>query len=583
MEGGSVFLTPGWPARKRWQVAPPAPMDFIRRLDFLPPLIVQLLYNRGLTTLEDVEDFLSCRVRQDNPFQLAGMNEAVTRIRQAIKRREPIAVYGDFDADGVTATVVLVETLAALGAKVQPYIPHRVDEGYGLNCEALRSLAEAGIRLVITVDCGIRSVDEVAYGRRLGLDIIVTDHHHVGAVLPPALACINPRREDSPYWFRELAGVGVAYKLAQALLRVERQCPVGEAPPQLAEADLLDLVALGTVADLVPLVGENRVLVAQGLRRLMKPARVGLQALVGEAGLNPAKVDSTAVSWILAPRLNAAGRLDSAMLSYNLLSAREPVEAARLARQLGQLNRQRQQLTDWALQLALSELLQRGSLGELLFFAHPELPQGIVGLVAGRLAETYYRPAIVVELGQDVSHGSARSIPEFHITQALDRCSEKGLLVRHGGHAAAAGFTVETARVKELASELEEIAGRHLQGQELMPTLLIDAVVDLQALDWATLEMMRQLEPFGYGNQPPLLASRRVQVLSARTVGADNRHLKLQVSDGVRQWDAIAFGMGALADVLPAWVDIAFHLEENEWNGQVRLQLNVQDLRPAEE
>jgi single-stranded-DNA-specific exonuclease len=204
-------------------------------------------------------------------------------------------------------------------------------------------------------------------------------------------------------------------------------------------------------------------------------------------------------------------------------------------------------------------------------------------LVAGRLAETYYRPAIVVELGQDVSHGSARSIPEFHITQALDRCSEKGLLVRHGGHAAAAGFTVETARVEELASELEAIAGRHLQGQELMPTLLIDAVVDLQALDWATLEMMRQLEPFGYGNQPPLLASRRVQVLSARTVGADNRHLKLQVSDGMRQWDAIAFGMGMLADLLPAWVDIAFHLEENEWNGQVRLQLNVQDLRPAEE
>lgn len=582
MEFVPARMTNGWPARKRWQIAPSAPLDFIRRLDFLPPIIVQLLYNRGMTTAEDVEDFLHCRVRQDTPFQLAGMNEAVARIRQAIKRAEPIAVYGDFDADGVSGTVVLVETLTALGARVQPYIPHRMDEGYGLNCEALRSLAKAGIRLVITVDCGIRSVEEVAFGRRLGLDIVVTDHHHVGEKLPPALACINPRRPDSPYPFRELSGVGVAYKLAQALLRVERQCPQGDSPPRLSEEDLLDLVALGTVADLVPLVGENRFLVAQGLRRLNQLKRVGLQALVGEAGLNAGKVDSTAVSWILAPRLNAAGRLDSAMLSYELLVAQEPVEAARLARQLGQLNRQRQQLTDWAFQLALSELMQRESLRELLFFAHPELPQGIVGLVAGRLTETFYRPAIVVELGQDVSHGSGRSIPEFHITQALDQCSEKGLLVRHGGHAAAAGFTVETTRVSELERELGEIAGHHLQGQELMPTLLIDAMVDLQGLDWATLEMMHQLEPFGYGNQPPLLASRRVQVLSAKAVGADNRHLKLMLSDGMRQWDAIAFGMGTLAEVLPGWVDIAFHLEENEWNGQIRLQLNVQDLQPAD-
>ncbi|MGQ9517410.1 MAG: single-stranded-DNA-specific exonuclease RecJ, partial [Anaerolineae bacterium] len=579
-EYGQEALAVRWPARRRWQIAPPVPLKFARHMDFLPPLILQLLYNRGVSTAEEIEDFLACRVRQDNPFQLAGMNPAVARIRQAIKRAEPIAVYGDFDADGVTATALLVETLSALGAQVRPYIPHRIDEGYGLNCEALRALAEEGTRLVITVDCGIRSLEEVAFGRRLGLDIIVTDHHHVGERLPPALACINPRRPDSPYPFHELSGVGVAYKLAQALLRVERQCPQGDSPPRLSEEDLLDLVALGTVADLVPLVGENRALVALGMRQLNQPARVGVQALLGEARLSPGRVNSSLVSWVLAPRLNAAGRLDSAMLSYALLAAQEPAEAARLARQLGQLNRQRQQLTQWALQLALSQLMAQEAGRELLFFAHPELPQGIVGLVAGRLVETFYRPAIVVELGQEFSHGSARSIPEFHITQALDECSARGLLVRHGGHAAAAGFTAETARLEELAVMLQQIAGRHLQEQELAPTLLIDAVVDLQAMDWATLEMMHQLEPFGYGNQPPLLVSRHVQVLAARAVGADGRHLKLTLSDGARRWDAIAFGLGAVAEQLPARVDIAYHLQETEWNGPVRLQLNVQDIRP---
>jgi len=569
------------PPAKRWAICPPAPADHIRRFNYLPPLVVQLLYNRGLTSREEIDDFMACRIRDDNPFALAGMNEAVARIRLAIKREEKIAIYGDFDADGVTATALLVETLCALGGQAQPYIPDRVDEGYGINCGALKRLADEGVTLVVTVDCGIRSVEEIAYGRRLGLDIIVTDHHSVGHTLPPAVACINPRRLDSKYPFRELAGVGVAYKLAQALLRVNDRVPNGDASHPLQEEDLLDLVALGTVADLMPLMGENRALAARGLERINHPSRPGIQALLREAGTRPGNVNSTTIAFFLAPRLNAAGRLESAMLSYDLLTASDAGEAAGLARQLGQLNRLRQKLTGQAVQIASAQLADQEKLTDLLFVSDAELLPGIVGLVAGRLAEAYYRPAIVVELGQEQSRGSARSIPEFHITQALDRCSERGLLVRHGGHAAAAGFTVDTALLSDLERALQEIASEKLAGLELTPVLTVDAIVDLQELDWATYELITQLEPFGYGNTTPVLASHDVEVVESRTVGRDGTHLKLTLSDGRRSWDAIAFRLGALVNDLPERIDIAYYLESNEWNGRITLQLNVQDIRPA--
>ena len=253
--------------RPKWQIAPPAPESHLARFPHLSPLIVQLLYNRGITSPQDVEDFLSGAFSGDNPFRLKGVNEAVTRLRQAIRQGEPVAIYGDFDADGVTATALLVETLSALGARVMPYIPHRVDEGYGLNCEALRHLASNGIRVVVTVDCGIRSIQEVQYGNKLGLDLIITDHHSVGEEVPPALAVINPKQSDCRYPFKDLAGVGVAFKLAQALLRVHRRVPLTKREVNLNEEDLLDLVALGTVADLVPLLGENRTLVKRGLEQ----------------------------------------------------------------------------------------------------------------------------------------------------------------------------------------------------------------------------------------------------------------------------------------------------------------------------
>lgn len=566
------------PQYKRWQVAPPAPPSHIARFPHLHPLVVQVLYNRGVTDPADVAAFLGGEGRDVSPFALAGVAAAVTCLRQALRQGEPIAVYGDFDADGVTATVLLVQTLRALGGNVRPYIPHRVDEGYGLHKAALAHLAREGIRLIITVDCGVRSVDEVAYARRLGLDVVITDHHSVGPRLPEAVAVIDPKRADCPYPC-ELAGVGVAYKLAQALLRSHRQTPVTPQEVHLEESDLLDLVALGTVADLAPLLGENRLLVQRGLASINRLERPGVEALCRQAGLKAGQVDATAIGFALGPRLNAAGRLTHAQEAYRLLETEYPAEAEQLAGQLDRLNRERQQLTLESHERARQLALQAGEETPLLFAAAPDFQAGIVGLVASRLVDEFYRPAVVVEVGKKYSKGSARSIPEFHITAALDECAD--LLVHHGGHAAAAGFTVPNERLDELAERLRGLAAEQLAGMELAPVLAVDAVVELAHMSGELYQELTRLEPCGYANPQPLFLSRNVRLLGQRAVGGDGRHLKLTLSDGRAVWDGIAFRLGEWAGKLPDRVDIVYHLEANEWNGQQRLQLNVQDVRPA--
>ncbi len=563
----------------KWQIAPPAPQDHLARFPHLPPLIVQLLYNRGLTTPQEVQDFLAGAVSGDNPFRLKGVNEAVTRLRQAIRHEEPVAIYGDFDADGVTATALLVETLSALGGKVMPYIPHRVDEGYGLNTEALRQLASQGIQVVVTVDCGIRSIQEVSYGRKLGLDLIITDHHSVGEEDPLAVAVINPKQSDCRYPFKDLAGVGVAFKLAQAVLRANRQVPVAKGEVNMSEEDLLDLVALGTVTDLAPLLRENRSLVKRGLEQLNCPQRPGIKALITGAGLKPGRIDATTIGFILGPRLNAAGRIEHAMTSYQLLATSSDHEAGDLASKLGELNQHRQQLMMETLERAREQVMTAVETEKLLFAMGEDFLAGIVGLVAGRLTEEFYRPTLVLELGPEESRGSARSIPEFNITAALDRCRD--LLIRYGGHAAAAGFTVANNNLKALQERLKELAAEQLQGVELTPTLLIDAEIELSAVIEDVQALLTQLEPCGYANPSPLLLSRRAIVRDARPVGTEERHLKLSLSDGRVVWDAIAFHQGQWANRLPRYIDVVYSLEVNEWQGEKRLQLNVKDLRPS--
>ncbi|OIO88913.1 MAG: single-stranded-DNA-specific exonuclease RecJ [Anaerolineae bacterium CG2_30_64_16] len=570
------------PTPKRWDIAPALPPRQRARLSHIHPLIVQILYNRGVSDPEEADAFLNGVGRFSDPFRMLGVRRAVDRIRDALRGGERIVVYGDFDADGVTATALLVQALTALGGEAVPYIPHRVDEGYGLNCDALDKVAAAGARVVITVDCGIRSPEEVAYGKDLGLDMIVTDHHSIGPVLPPALAVINPKQPGDPYPFKDLAGVGIAFKLAQALLIAEQREPLGRSAVGLEERDLLDLVALGTVADLAPLIGENRALVQRGLVELNRPRRPGIQAMLAEAGIEPGRVDATVIGFVLGPRINAAGRLDTAQHSYDLLTAPDILAAKGLAERLSQLNRERQDRTRYLVDRAREQIDALGPGRDLYLIVDPKFEPGIVGLVAGRLTEELYRPALVAEQGEDVTHGSARSIPEFNITAALDECRD--LLVRHGGHAAAAGFTVRNENLPALRAQLEAIAARELAGQDLQPSLGIDAVVQLSDLDWAVQEKLAQLEPCGYANPQPVLASLGVGLTVQRQVGTDRRHLKLTVVDPRtgQAWDAIAFRQGDWFGHLPPRIDLAYTLEVNEFKGERSLQLNVKDIRPAE-
>lgn len=566
-------------SRYRWQIAPPAPEEYRAHFPDLHPVVVQALYNR-VPDPEEARRFLEKQPGPDNPFALYGMHRAVERLRWAIRRGEPIVVYGDFDADGVTATALLVTVLRALGADVRPYIPHRVEEGYGLNRRAIDRLAAEGGRVLLTVDCGIRFPREVAHARRLGMDVIVTDHHLTGPESLEAVAVVNPHQKECAYPYADLAGVGVAYKLAQALLRVNRRVPLR--PVSLEEEDLLDLVALGTVADMAPLTGENRYLVSRGLERLNRSPRPGVEALIRQAGLQPGRVDSWAIGYLLGPRLNAAGRLAHARTAYQLLTAEQPEEARRLAQELDDLNRERQRLTaeiqERARQMVLEETAG-GPIPSLLFLADPEFPAGVVGLVASRLVEEFYRPVLILEKGEEISKGSARSIPEFHITRALDACAD--LLIRHGGHAMAAGFTVANANLDALKHRLMEMAARELAGRELAPILAVDAEIPLREANWTLWRSLQDLRPFGEGNPEPLFLTRNVWVRRAVPVGADGAHLKLALSDGQAIWDGIAFRQGGWAEHIPERIDAVYRLRSDEWNGEPRLQLEVQDWRPA--
>lgn len=558
--------------RNHWHVAPLAPFEHTQKLAHLHPVLLQVLYNRHITDPLHAEAFLGGKyVENTDPFLLADMDRAVARIQQAIKDDEIIVVYGDFDADGVTATVLLVEALRGLGLdrrQVQPYIPDRVDEGYGLNEGALTAIREKGAGLVITVDCGVRAVCEVEHARAIGLDMIVTDHHSLGARIPPAVAVINPKRPDSTYPDTMLAGVGIAYKLAQALrLTMAKRA-------RFADSELLDLVALGTVADLAPLLHENRKLVIDGLESLNAFRRPGVEALAKQSGLSRGGITAESIAFGLGPRINAAGRLAHAYDAAKLLAVNNRLMAEELARRLNELNQERQRLTRH-LSLQAEALVKLDE--PLLFASDVTFLPGVVGLVASRLADKHYRPAVVVEQGEVESRGSCRSIPEFHITRALDQLSD--LLIRHGGHAQAAGFTILNENLSKFQEALVQIAADELDLEELVPTISIDAEVPLADVDWALQGVLSQLEPTGYANATPLLLSRGVQVYSHRAVGQDGAHLQLWIGDGRVKLPAIAFRQGEWSGRLPERIDLVYTVGVNEWNGRRDLQLVVQDIR----
>lgn len=560
---------------KRWVISSPITPAAAEALVRFPPILKQILFNRGLGNYDEARDYMRAVPNfNTDPFQLTGMESAVDRILFAIHHHEPIAVYGDYDVDGVTATALLVDALNALGANVRRYIPNRFDEGYGLNKDALDSLQSEGVKLVITVDCGIRSPDEALHAREIGLDLIISDHHHPDAQnLPPACAVINPKQHGDLYPDKDLAGVGIAYKIAEALAQ-----KMNGQVSNLKLVDLLDLVALGTVADLAPLVGENRSLVRKGLRQLRETRRQGLYSLCNVAKMQIGKVTAGNIGFMLGPRLNASGRLESALASFELLTTTDVMRAGQLAMQLDVQNHQRQSLTRSTQEKAQEIATSEDPEAFLLFAAHESFNPGVVGLAASRLTEVFYRPSVVAAQGPEETRGSCRSIPEFHITDALDLC--KDLLVRHGGHAAAAGFTVRNENLPEFVARLKEIARNQLEGKDLRHVLSADMEIPLSQLSFEVLSHLEYLEPTGYGNPDAVFVSRDVKVKSSRPVGADSKHLKITFEDeSGHAFDGIGFRMGHLQPTLSPRVDVLYHIEANEYNGRRSLQLNLKDIK----
>ena len=564
------------PVTKRWNVAEPIPPEIDQELVDFPPLLRQLLYNRGVRDAESAQAFVEASSPgATDPFLIRDMAEAVELLQAAIANGTPIAIYGDYDVDGVTSTALLYELLQKLGVSPRIYIPNRFDEGYGLNLDAVEQLAHEGIGLIITVDCGIRSVEEIALARRLGVHVILTDHHQPGEMLPPADAILNVHQPGDSYPFKDLVGVGIAYKLVAAYLAVYPQ-------PGVSAEDWLDLVALGTVADMAPLAGENRALVRGGIQAMGKLGRQGLYSLAQVSGVNLEKLNAGNIGFGLAPRLNAAGRLESAMAAFNLLTAQDVLTASELAQQLDSQNGERREIMARIQETVLQNILQSEEQPMIVFDASPDYNEGVVGLAASRITEALYRPSIIGHRGEDVVVASCRSIPEFNITRALDACAD--LLVRYGGHSMAAGLTVANENLPELLRRLNSLAEQNLQGLELAPVLTIDQEIALESLPAAEIprifEMVSLLEPTGRGNPEALFFSRNLQVMQANAVG-NGQHLRLILRAGRVYYGAIAFRQGHWNGQLPDMVDIVFTFDINKYQGRESLQLNIKDIKPA--
>ena len=499
------------------------------------------------------------------------MEKAVERLLTAVDRQEGIVVYGDYDVDGVSATALMVQVLRAFGAKVTRYIPNRFDEGYGVNSEAVQLLADSGARVILTVDCGIRSPHEAELAKSLGVDMIVSDHHFPKGELPGAYAVICPKRDNDPYPDKDLAGVGLAYKIADGLFKRRKL-------NDLCAENWLDLVALGTVADVVSLTGENRTLVRRGINVIRQGNRLGLQALIRVSGRDPQRISAGDIGFMLGPRLNAAGRIDSALQAYELLMTITMEEAGSLAQKLDNQNSERQRLTKETRALVEEKIGPSTSLNLISAF-DASYSSGIMGLVATNIVETYYRPAIVGNIEKDVTRASCRSIAEFHITRALDQCAD--LLERHGGHAMAAGFTVRNENRDLLIERLQSIADDELGQKDLQKTLKADLEIPIQQVREISLTTLDRIQPTGMNNPEAVFVSRNVAIKNARALGADKKHLKFTCQAGDYLLDAVAWRQADWLPFLPGKFDLMYTIEENSYMGSRTLQLNVRDLRPA--
>jgi single-stranded-DNA-specific exonuclease len=539
----------------------------------ISPVLARVLVARGYTDPEAAYRFLNPALHDlSDPKRLPDIEPAVRRLAQAVERKEPVLVYGDYDVDGVTATALWVTTLRKLGVPAEPYIPHREQEGYDLHPNAIAAAQRIGAQLVLTCDCGIRAHHAVDALNAAGLEVVITDHHEPSDRLPNALAVVNPKRADSQYPFRELSGVGVSFRVAEALLKERRLARNG------FYDTMLDLVALGTVADVMPLVGENRILVKLGLEQLHRTKRVGLQALKQVAGVK-GKPTARDIGFGLAPRMNAAGRLEDATLALQLLLTDDPIAAREIAETLNDHNRTRQQLQEAAVQEAI-EQIERENLTRhrALVVQSSGWHHGVVGLVAGKLMNRYYRPvaAVTIDPESGVARGSMRSIPEFSLTALLTQM--KPLCFKCGGHAAAGGFAVALEQLDALRMLITDFANAHLTDDDLIPTLDIDQEIAPREATVSLIRELAMLEPFGAGNERPLFLCRGVEVLGSRT-SSDGKHLFLKVrGEGGVETAAVLWDGGDYPIEPQTRVDLVFDLEEDTYYGYGTTRWVIKDF-----
>lgn len=572
---------------KRWRFQSDVDETLLAEHRSLPPLLARLLANRGVTTAKDVERFLRSSYDEHlhDPFLFRNMRKAVDRVSAAMAKNERIALYGDYDVDGVSALAILFVTFRALGySNVSVTIPDRYREGYGLNMEAMKKMIDAGTRVLVTCDCGTSNVNEIAAANQAGLDVIVVDHHKAPPVLPDTYAFLNPALPDEPYPFSKLCSGGIAFKFATAILKTlhygaeRRETPL----PTGWEKWLLDLAALATVADMMPLIDENRVLVKHGLRVLRKTRRCGIQELCRVMGTPQDQITASTIGFQIAPRLNAAGRLKHANVAFALLTTEDADEARSLAAELHETNQERRRLTETIFKEAIDQVENKET-GKLIAAYGVGWSSGVIGLVAGKLKEVFHRPAVAIGEENGVIVGSGRSVPGFDITQALVDASP--YLEKFGGHPMACGFTIKSPDdVQGFLDSLSAAAERALGQSDLTPEILIDQELPLADVTWELTDILNQLEPFGIAVTEPIFVTQNLRVQSPERVGRDGKHLRLRFHDAEGlPGKSIGFGFGDWADRLSPGdrIDLAYRVGIHEWNGNRSVQMTIVDLHPS--
>lgn len=531
----------------------------------------QILINRNIATVDEADTFLRCNLSfLHNPYLLKDMDKAVFRIKTAIARKEKIVVYGDYDVDGICGVVLLVSVLRELESRVSYYIPNRLQEGYGLNKSAIKAAKEKKTSLIITVDCGIGAYEEVEYANKLGIDVVITDHHEIVGRLPRAYATINPLQQDCKYPFKHLAGVGVAYKLAEALTEEY----------SIRVAEYLDFVALGSIADIVPQIGENRILTRHGLAELNRTNKIGLKALIEVSGLSGRQILSGHIGYIIGPRINASGRIGSPELSVKLLLTKDRVEAEELAKTLDRENRFRQNLENKILKEALTKVKEEVDFSKDrgIILSSENWHKGVIGIVASRLIERFYRPTILIAISKGIGRGSGRSIPDFHLFDAIKKCKEH--LLNFGGHEGACGLTISKKKIGIFKETFHKLIKDLLPDELLKPKIEIDMEIPLNFLSNKLIYEIEGLSPFGPWNPRPLLSSRSLHLKSLpQRIGKDG--FKIWVTDQKHTCEAVGFGMANshLPRINSGRVDLVYSPEINNWGGLSSIQLNLCDIK----